>query len=105
MEQAGLRGTALQEIGKLCSPDWGRARIEGMVKGRPDWCISRQRTWGVPTIALFIPRAVEISSGDTTADRGGGRACGKAGIEHGFRSIPRSCWVRILSITKSFGYA
>ena len=54
MEQAGLRGTALQEIGKtLFTPDWGRARIEGMVKGRPDWCISRQRTWGVP-IALFI---------------------------------------------------
>ncbi|MGB5716824.1 MAG: class I tRNA ligase family protein, partial [Gammaproteobacteria bacterium] len=34
-------------------PDWGEARIEGMVEGRPDWCISRQRTWGVP-IALFV---------------------------------------------------
>jgi isoleucyl-tRNA synthetase len=34
-------------------PDWGQARIEGMVEGRPDWCISRQRTWGVP-IALFV---------------------------------------------------
>ena len=54
MEQAGLRKTALKEIGKTeFTPDWGRARIEGMVKGRPDWCISRQRTWGVP-IALFI---------------------------------------------------
>jgi len=36
-------------------PDWGQARIEGMVENRPDWCISRQRTWGVP-IALFIDR-------------------------------------------------
>ncbi|MCB1882285.1 MAG: class I tRNA ligase family protein, partial [Gammaproteobacteria bacterium] len=45
MEQAGLRKTALKEIGKTeFTPDWGRARIEGMVKGRPDWCISRQRT-------------------------------------------------------------
>ena len=36
-------------------PDWGRARIEGMIGGRPDWCISRQRTWGVP-ITLFVHR-------------------------------------------------
>ena len=36
-------------------PDWGEARIAGMVEGRPDWCISRQRTWGVP-IALFVHR-------------------------------------------------
>ena len=33
--------------------DWGKARIAGMIEGRPDWCISRQRTWGVP-IALFF---------------------------------------------------
>ena len=53
MEQKGLRKTALEEIAKVeFTPDWGRARIEGMVEGRPDWCISRQRTWGVP-IALF----------------------------------------------------
>ena len=36
-------------------PDWGEARIAGMVESRPDWCVSRQRTWGVP-IALFIDR-------------------------------------------------
>ncbi len=36
-------------------PEWGQARIEGMLANRPDWCISRQRTWGVP-IALFIHR-------------------------------------------------
>ena len=34
-------------------PDWGRARIDSMLAERPDWCISRQRTWGVP-IALFV---------------------------------------------------
>ncbi len=54
MEQNGLRESALREIGKVhWMPDWGQARIEGMVQGRPDWCISRQRTWGVP-IALFV---------------------------------------------------
>ena len=36
-------------------PGWGRERIEGMLEGRPDWCVSRQRNWGVP-IAVFIHR-------------------------------------------------
>ncbi len=58
MEQSGLRPAALEEIKAIGEnngwiPDWGQARIEGMVQGRPDWCISRQRTWGVP-IALFV---------------------------------------------------
>jgi isoleucyl-tRNA synthetase len=56
MEQRGLRKAALDAIkGVQWIPDWGRARIEGMVAGRPDWCISRQRTWGAP-IALFVHR-------------------------------------------------
>jgi isoleucyl-tRNA synthetase len=54
MEQNQLRTTALEEINKVqWMPDWGQARIEGMVQGRPDWCVSRQRTWGVP-ITLFV---------------------------------------------------
>ncbi len=54
MEQGGLRETALAAIDQVrWLPDWGKARIEGMVAGRPDWCISRQRTWGVP-ITLFV---------------------------------------------------
>jgi len=54
MDKAGLRATALAEIAKVnWVPEWGRARIEGMVANRPDWCISRQRSWGVP-MALFV---------------------------------------------------
>lgn len=54
LEQNGLRTQAMAAIqGVKWMPDWGKARIEGMVQNRPDWCISRQRTWGVP-IALFV---------------------------------------------------
>ncbi|OXX44364.1 isoleucine--tRNA ligase, partial [Vibrio sp. V17_P4S1T151] len=54
MEQAGLRAQALESIkGVQWMPEWGQSRIEAMIEGRPEWCISRQRTWGVP-IALFV---------------------------------------------------
>ncbi|MEA3483510.1 MAG: isoleucine--tRNA ligase [Pseudomonadota bacterium] len=54
MDQAGLRTKALEAIkGVQWMPEWGQSRIEGMIEGRPEWCISRQRTWGVP-IALFV---------------------------------------------------
>ncbi len=72
MEQAGLRRDALAAIREIgvqggWFPDWGEARIASMIENRPDWCISRQRTWGVP-IALFVhrisgephPRSVEL---------------------------------------------
>jgi isoleucyl-tRNA synthetase len=52
--KTNLREQALTQINNVSwIPDWGQARIHGMVEGRPDWCVSRQRTWGVP-ITLFI---------------------------------------------------
>jgi isoleucyl-tRNA synthetase len=68
MDQHGLRKEALEAINRVeWIPDWGKARIHGMIENRPDWCISRQRTWGVP-IALFVhketgephPRTLEL---------------------------------------------
>ena len=56
MRQAGLLEDARRAVEAVeWIPDWGRARMETMLAARPDWCISRQRTWGVP-IALFLRR-------------------------------------------------
>ncbi len=65
MDQKGLRAQSLKEIkGVQWIPDWGQARIESMVANRPDWCISRQRTWGVP-MALFVHNQTEELHPDT----------------------------------------
>ena len=67
MDQKGLRSDAEKAIQQTqWIPDWGQARIEGMVSGRPDWCISRQRTWGVP-ITLFVHKESGELHPDTAA--------------------------------------
>jgi isoleucyl-tRNA synthetase len=54
LEQNHLRKMALQAVERVeWIPDWGKMRIKLMIENRPDWCISRQRTWGVP-ITLFL---------------------------------------------------
>jgi isoleucyl-tRNA synthetase len=54
MDSSTFRQRALEEIGRVkWDPQWGQERITNMVSSRPDWCISRQRIWGVP-IAVFL---------------------------------------------------
>jgi len=69
MDKNHLRELALEEVKRVAwIPDWGLARIESMMEGRPDWCVSRQRTWGVP-ITFFVhketgelhPRTAELT--------------------------------------------
>lgn len=65
MDKEGLRQQSLGEIKQVrWIPDWGQARIESMVANRPDWCISRQRTWGVP-MTLFVNKVTDELHPDT----------------------------------------
>ncbi len=67
MQQNGLRDAVNAEIPKVdWIPDWGKKRIELMVNNRPDWCISRQRFWGVP-ITLFVHKRTGELHPDTQA--------------------------------------
>ncbi|MGB8654663.1 MAG: isoleucine--tRNA ligase [Candidatus Acidiferrales bacterium] len=54
LDHDDMRKRALEEIAKVkWTPEWGEARIHDMVAERPDWCISRQRFWGVPLIIFY----------------------------------------------------
>ena len=67
MSGNGLLDAAKGEVENVqWMPDWGRARINAMLAERPDWCISRQRTWGVP-IALFVHKVTGEPHPDTQA--------------------------------------
>ena len=59
MTEQDLLGSALKVVEELkWIPEWGQARIELMLKGSPDWCVSRQRTWGVP-ITMFVNKETQ----------------------------------------------
>lgn len=65
-----LREVALSEIEKVkWIPEWGRIRIRNMVEQRPDWCISRQRIWGVPIVAFYCKNCGEVIYSKEIADR------------------------------------
>jgi isoleucyl-tRNA synthetase len=70
MEKTGLRQKALQEIDRVnWVPHWGRERIYGMIENRPDWCISRQRAWGVPITIFYCDQCNSIHITEELIDK------------------------------------
>jgi isoleucyl-tRNA synthetase len=70
MDGNDLRKKALKEISEVqWTPSWGEQRIHGMVEGRPDWCLSRQRSWGVPLTVLTCADCGEILKDASVCER------------------------------------
>ena len=70
MDKTGLRTDALEWIDRVeWIPSWGRDRIHNMVANRPDWCISRQRSWGVPITVFLCKECGEILAAPEVFDR------------------------------------
>ncbi len=70
MDKNDLRTRALESIGQVSwTPAWGMDRIYGMVENRPDWCLSRQRAWGVPITAILCEKCGTIQNDDGVNQR------------------------------------
>jgi isoleucyl-tRNA synthetase len=70
MDKTGLRRNSLKSIDKVTwIPHWGRDRIYGMIENRPDWCVSRQRAWGVPITVFYCEDCENIVQDQQVMDK------------------------------------
>jgi isoleucyl-tRNA synthetase len=98
-----LRSESLQAIDKVkWDPAWGRDRIANMVEGRPDWCISRQRVWGVP-IAVFSCTSCKEIVRSKDVNRAVVALFGSEGADAWYRLDPKSLLPADLQCAKCGG--
>ncbi|MBI2816585.1 MAG: isoleucine--tRNA ligase [Acidobacteria bacterium] len=70
MDHNNLRGRALEQVRKVqWLPEWGQERISNMIATRPDWCISRQRIWGVPIVVFYCNKCNRVFTDHTALTR------------------------------------
>jgi isoleucyl-tRNA synthetase len=83
MDKKGLRKDALKSINEVTwIPPWGRDRIYGMIENRPDWCVSRQRAWGIPITVFYCSACKQPLVNRETID----------GIVHLFKEMGADIW-------------
>jgi len=86
MEENGLRRKALEAVKAVkWVPKWGMDRIYSMIEGRPDWCLSRQRSWGVPITAVLCAKCGAVRNDEAINAR----------IEEHFRERGADAWFEL----------